>query len=401
MKFIKARRAACLLGAVLFLSGMNAEATSPYMQEQNMDGSISDEDAVQDENIREDGIGGENQRAGDEKVLAEYQDYIARFESIERVDDIEDNNYRIFEDQLFPYIMESFGTEEVSIIPALEKDCGRMAIFIADADGNILYKTNQLETNNLIRGQLEQPVVGLASIAFADVNGDGFSDIILITKCVNTTGEYTDKPYKVGDVLFQKEREFYRDYRISDKLNRFDMNKSANSIISYVRDGQSVEYLYTATTLDELLENGFKVFEEQSYTRNFEKLGRLKVVPGVARISQYDVFMVFLVNEQGDIVWSFQPMGDYDNLYSLRGVSSGKDLDGDGLKDIVILARYSYEGNSGELEIGCKCSIYYQRTGGFDMDTDFQNTYQYTEEDTMEEMVKKIREYWGWKVEND
>ncbi|MCD7836815.1 MAG: VCBS repeat-containing protein [Lachnospiraceae bacterium] len=339
------------------------------------------------------------EETSDEMVLREYREYISRFEEIETVSDIELSGYRIFEEQVFPYIMESFGTEEVNIIPAIETEYSRIAIFIADFEGNILYKTNQLETNNLVRGQLEQPVTDLASIAFADVNTDGYSDIIIITTCVNSEGDYTDKPYKVGDVLFQRDKEFYRDYRISEKLNRFDMNKSANSIISYVRDGQSVEYLYTATTLEELLENGFKVFEEQSYMRNFEKLGRLKVVPGVAEISQYDVLMVFLVNEQGNIVWSFQPMGDYDNLYSLRGVSSGKDLDGDGLKDIVILARYSYEGDGGELDIGCKCSIYYQRTGGFDMDGDFQNTYQCTEEDTMEKMVRRIREYWGWNEE--
>lgn len=379
MKSGKIRIVAYIAVAVFCLSSMSAEAADLQMQENK-----ADERDYQDE-----------------KVLREYQDYIARFECIETVDDIENNNYRLLEDQIFPYIMESFDTEEVNIVPAIEKDCHRLAIFISDSEGNILYKTNQLETNNLVLGQLEQPVVDLASIAFADVNVDGLSDIIIITKCVNSTGDYTGKPYKVGDVLFQSEKGFYRDYRISDKLNRFDMNKSANSIVSYVRDGQSVEYLYTAKTLEELMENGFRVFEEQSYTRNFEKLGKLKVVPGVARVSQYDIFMVFLVNEQGDIVWSFQPMGDYDNLYSLRGVSSGKDLDGDGLKDIVILARYSYEGSNGELEIGCKCSIYYQRTGGFDMDKDFQNTYQYTEEDTMEEMVKKIREYWGWKVEND
>jgi len=387
MKLKKIRVAACFIMAVLFLNNINANAADIHEQT-----DINAGDRVKDEDKND---------AQDERILEEYRNYTAGFESIKKYDDIEKNNYRIFDDQIFRYVMESFGEEEVNIIPAIERDYHRLAVFIADEEGNILYKSNQLETNNLIRGQMEQPVRDIASIAFADVNLDGLSDIILITRCVNSSGDYTGKTYKVGDVLFQNDKGFYRDYRISDKLNRFDMNKSANSIVSYVRDGQSVEYLYTSTTLDELMKNGFRVFEEQSYTRNFEKLGKLKVVPGVARISQYDVFMVFLVNEQGDIVWSFQPMGDYDNLYSLRGVSSGKDLDGDGLKDIVILARYSYEDNSGELEVGCKCSIYYQRTGGFDMDTDFQNTYQYTEEDTMEEMVKKIREYWGWKVEND
>jgi len=91
-------------------------------------------------------------------------------------------------------------------------------------------------------------------------------------------------------------------------------------------------------------------------------------------------------------------MGDYDSLYSLKGIS-GKDLDGDGMKDLVVLARYTREDSSGESGVKSSCSIYYQRTAGFDMDTEFEKYYQCTEEDTMEELVRKIREYWGWQAE--
>ena len=112
----------------------------------------------------------------------------------------------------------------------------------------------------------------------------------------------------------------------------------------------------------------------------------------------YDSFLIYLVNEQGEIVWSLQPMLDYDGLYSLKGIN-GRDVDGDGMKDLVVLARYSREDESGEKVVENICSIYYQRTSGFEADTDFQNYYQYTEEDTMEDMIQKIREYWGWQVD--
>ncbi|MBP3460757.1 MAG: VCBS repeat-containing protein [Lachnospiraceae bacterium] len=280
----------------------------------------------------------------------------------------------------------------------MEENYHRLAIFLADAEGKILFKTNELETNNRIPGQLWQPTRDLGAVTFTDLNQDGRTDIVLITRCVNDTGEYAGKPYKIGDVLFQGEGIFYRDWRISDKINRFDMNRSVNSIISFVRDGNSTEFLYTATTLDELLKNGFTIIEEQHYTRRFEKLGRIQVVPGTFRMSEYDIFMIYLVDEQGDIVWSFQPMGSYDNLYSLRGVV-GKDVDGDGMKDLIVLARYTYEGPSGELLIQSACSIYYQRTSGFDIDTGFTENYLCTEEDTMEALIPKIRAYWGWKVE--
>lgn len=332
-----------------------------------------------------------------EEVLVRYQEYEQRFAAIETVADVEANGFDIIEEHVFPVILESFGEEEVTFMPAMESEYHRLALFIADAEGNILYKTNQLETNTLYKGRLEQPTSDIAAVSFQDADSDGFTDIILITKCVNDTGEYAGKTYKTGDVLFQRDGSFYRDYRISDKINRFSMNKSANCIVSFVRDGNSMEFLYTATTLEELLANGFQIIQEQCYYRTFEKLGRLQVVPGVVRMSEYDIFMIYLVNEQGNIVWSFQPMVDYDNLYSLKGMT-GKDVDGDGMKDLVVFARYSYEGPEGELIVESDCAIYYQRTSGFDIDTGFQEYYQCTEDNTLEELVIKIREYWGWKT---
>lgn len=44
------------------------------------------------------------------------------------------------------------------------------------------------------------------------------------------------------------------------------------------------------------------------------------------------------------------------------------------------------------------CTIYYQRTAGFEKDTDFTENYECTEEDTLEALVTKIRAYWGWQT---
>ena len=327
----------------------------------------------------------------------EAEKYLARFEAVNCIEDIGQNGYDMMEDQIFPIVLEGFGGKEGFFIPAMDRNYRRMAIFLTDHEGNIVFKTDELETNNRIAGKLKQPTRGLSAVTFSDLNRDGRTDIILITKCVNDVGEYAGKSYKVGDVLFQGEETFYRDYRISDKINRFDMNKSVNCIIAYVRDGHSTEFLYTARTLQELEKNGFHIIEEQCYTRKFEKLGRLQVVPGTYRMSVYDIFMIYLVNEQGNIVWSFQPMGSYDNLYSLRGIT-GKDVDGDGMKDLVVLARYTYEGPNGELMIESDCAIYYQRTSGFDIDTGFTDHYRCSDEDKMEELIPKIRAYWGWQI---
>lgn len=348
------------------------------------------------------GDGGENAQPPMDEELAQliqrYEEYQERFAAIDTVEDIELNGFEALESQSFPVVLESFGEEEVTFLPIMEKQYHRLAVLITDGEGRILFKTNQLETNNRCPGQLEQPVKDVAAVSFHDVNEDGLTDIILITNCENEAGAYAGKLYKTGDVLFQQERSFYRDWRISDKINRFSMNKSAKFIISYVRDGSSTEILYTAATLDELLDNGFQIIQENSYYQSFEKQGRLKVVPGIIHIAQYDVFMIYLVNEQGNIVYSFQPMEDYDNLYALRGLMC-KDVDGDGMKDIVILGKYSYDGADGETIVDSKCDIYYQRTDGFSVDKDFSDYYQCTEEDTVRDLLKIIREYWGWRIE--
>lgn len=338
-------------------------------------------------------------------VLAQYEEYCGRLAAIEDRADISENGFVVVEDQIFPINPENEDEDEeekedsIIMIPAFDAQYSRLALFFADESGQILYKTDQLETNNCVRGRMEQPNDEIASVSFQDLDKDGRRDVIIITSCVNDSG----KVYKVGDVLFQsrtKEFGFYRDYRIADKINRFGMNKSAETIAAFVRDGYSTEFLYTAATLEELLSHGFEIITEQCYTRTFGKLGKLQVVPGTYRIADYDIFLIYLVNEDGDIISSLQPMGDYDNLYALKGVSC-RDIDGDGLKDIIVLARYSYEGENGELLIESDYRIYYQRTGGFSADTEIREQYQCGDEDTMEGLVEKARAYWGWKVEND
>lgn len=148
-----------------------------------------------------------------EEIVLCYEEYEQRFAAIENVQDIEANGLQIITAHVFPVLLESFGEEEVTFLPAMDNAYHRLAIFIADSEGKILYKTNQLETNYLFKGSMKQPTTNLAAVSFRDANQDGLTDIILITKCVNDTGDYAGKPYKTGDVLFQKEKGFYRDYR--------------------------------------------------------------------------------------------------------------------------------------------------------------------------------------------
>ena len=353
-------------------------------------------------------------------IRALYETYQERLNAIRTKSDISENGFDIVESQIFPFepeillepatesepdtasepsdITEAEPSSGLSVIPAFDRTYHRLALFLADADGTILYRTDQLETNNSIRGQMQQPKQEIASVAFQDLNGDLRTDIILITVCEGADG----RRYKVGDVLLQStdQLSFYRDYRISDKLNRFGMNKNAKSITAFVRDGDSTEFLYTALTLKELRQHGFQIITEQSYTRTFGKLGKLQVVPGTYRIADYEVFLIYLVNEQDYIMSVLLPMGEYDNLYALKGINC-RDIDGDGLKDIIVLAKYSYEDEEHKLAVASDYSIYYQRTGGFSADTEIKSQYPCTDEDTMQTIVEKARAYWGWETDND
>ncbi len=343
-------------------------------------------------------------------VKDQYENYCTRFDQIKTKTDIEGNGFHIIDNHTFPVSLRDYG--EVLFIPAMDSAYNRMAVFLVKNNGEILYKTDQLETNNRSQGEMNQPNKGFAAVSFQDVNEDGLTDILLITFCENQTGAYAGKIYKVGDVLFQnplhgntterekKEPVFYRDYRLSEKVNRYNMNKSIKFMTSYLVQGNSTEFLYTATTLEELKDHGFQISTEQSYLTNFEKWGRLSVVPGTYRMAEYSVFMIYLVNEQGYIVWSFQPMGEYENLRELKGLSC-KDIDGDGLKDIVIMAHYSFEETDNVYSSQTDYSIYYQRSNGFFPDTEVKSRYQCTESDTLEEIEKQARNYWGWGENND
>ncbi|MCM1121725.1 MAG: VCBS repeat-containing protein [Eubacterium sp.] len=330
------------------------------------------------------------------QLLADYEDYQARLYAVERQREIGEYGFSVIEDQIFP--IETAGYGSVYLVPAMEEKYHRLALFFTKEDGTVVYRTDQLAANSWNIGSLEQPIRAISAVSFQDLNRDGRMDIILIVDCRNKTGAYSGKSYKVGDVLFQDSEGFYDDYRVSDKINRFGMNKSAESIIAYVRDGYSTEFLYTASTKRELLKNGFVITAEQDYSRQFEKLGYLEVMPGTYTMAEFTTFMIYLVNEQGEIVWSFQPMGDFDNLYALKGIAC-RDIDGDGMKDLLVLARYSYAGNDNEVVVRNDYAIYYQRTSGFETDTEVKKKVICSEEDTVAELVEKARAYWGWSPE--
>lgn len=343
------------------------------------------------------GTGVKEPETEEQEDVRKYQDFLRRMDGVATRQQIEENGFTVMEDHVFP--LEMAGEGEVFLVPAIDWECQRLVLFFADEEGKILFRTERLTANCQMPGKLKQGNRGVAAVAFPDIDRDGLDDVVLITVS-NGSEDGTGAMYKVGDVLFQGEGGFYRDWRLSDKINRFGMNKSVRLAMSFAMDGEPAELLYEAVTMTELKARGFVVDERYSYKKNFEKLGELLVVPGFYKMAEYYIFMIYLVNDQGKIVWSAQPMGEYENLYGIVGIDV-QDIDGDGLKDLVALARYTYDVPEGQRITEKDYTIYYQRTGGFLMDTEFKSRYPCGEETTMEDIVESARFYWGWGAGND
>ena len=300
---------------------------------------------------------------------ASYNAYKKSFDNVQAERDITKNGFRIIETQVFDIDHAALGL--LSLIPAIHPDLNRLALFFVRKNGSVAFKTDDLMGNTWLKGQTIQTTLDVSSLAFRDLNGDGSDDIVILCVCKNESGPYTDKTYQVADVLFQSKEGFYRDPRISDKINRFDMNKTDWAVIAFVRDGISMEFLFTAKTLDELLANGFKKISFQSFPERFEKFGVVDVVSGYFTMAGQNYLMVYLIDQNGKICWNFQPMQDHVNFYAIESLSF-PDIDKDGNKDFLIIAQYADYDAKGKVVIKKDYNLYVQRSGYFQEDKEWR-----------------------------
>ncbi|MCL2461234.1 MAG: VCBS repeat-containing protein [Defluviitaleaceae bacterium] len=324
---------------------------------------------------------------------SDYERYKAAFDAIGAVGDIAAAGYEAAEPEFITdYFASACVDAECTLYPAVNRQYGRAALFFAGDDGKILYKTDDLECNNFLPDSLYQPNTGIAAVSERDLNGDGYKDILLLTNCAYDGGKF-----KIGDILYQGKDSFYRDWRVTDNINRFGMNKDIDMMTAYARDGQSAEFLYSASTLDELEKGGFVPLQWQTFDVDFQKFGSVTVVPGTYAMGRNYIFIIYLVNSDGQIVWNFQPMHNNDNFSQMTHISF-KDVDGDGWADLTVLAIYKTLDDNNDTITVTDFSIYYQRSGYFFEDKDFHAEYlpKLTGSETTEDIVQAARLYWGW-----
>ena len=85
------------------------------------------------------------EKTDETSVQAEYEAYYDRFLSIENRDGIAGGGFLVVEDQIFP--LDPDDEESILMVPAFDEKYNRLALFIVDVDGQILYRTEQLEKN--------------------------------------------------------------------------------------------------------------------------------------------------------------------------------------------------------------------------------------------------------------
>ena len=71
-------------------------------------------------------------------LVQKYEDYQESFARIEKVEDIEDSGFEKIEDHTFSVMLESFGEEEVRLVPIMHKEYHRLAVLVTDGEGKVL-----------------------------------------------------------------------------------------------------------------------------------------------------------------------------------------------------------------------------------------------------------------------
>lgn len=322
-----------------------------------------------------------------------YNAYRYSLNAVQFEDDIPKNGFRAIESQTFDVEHGQLG--RLKLIPAIHREYGRMALFFVLGDGSVVLKTDDFMANTWLQGELRQTNRDVICISCVDLDGDELQDIIVISSCSNDSMSGSGKTYNVGDVLFQNETGFYRDPRVSDKINRFDMNKSAEYIGAFVHDGVSMEFLFVAKDFNELLAGGMKPINYLRVSEHLEKFGVVEVIPGFYSMMGQSYLMIYIVGQDGNVLWDFQPMHQHESFYDILAMSL-KDIDGDGSKDLTLLARYAASDGAGGSYLITDYEIYYQRAGYFLEDTEFKRGYACGEDDNIDTITEKARQYWGW-----
>lgn len=151
-------------------------------------------------------------------------------------------------------------------------------------------------------------------------------------------------------------------------------------------------------TVSSLVARGLQVIENQSFEVELNHWGKVKFISG--KYLKDGVFKAsfHLADEQGNIIYSFPEFNgnEWPSFEGIRAVSF-KDLNQDGLKDVIIIAEYiTGAGEQGTTPFPV-ASIYFQKAKSFEALSDLDEKINSAgKNETVEEVLNFTR---GWKFE--
>jgi hypothetical protein len=133
---------------------------------------------------------------------------------------------------------------------------------------------------------------------------------------------------------------------------KITITKKSNDNIMRIPEGT---FEFTPYNLKDI--NGLKIIENQTFTVNLNSWGNVKFVSGKLTSGSHIPLVFYLTDEDGNILYTF----DVNLPYSIDiEAVSFKDLNKDGLKDIIIIASDTYDG-APKTEIA---TVYFQNADG-------------------------------------
>lgn len=114
-----------------------------------------------------------------------------------------------------------------------------------------------------------------------------------------------------------------------------------------------------------LEQQGYYV-ESYSFDLNMDRFGKVKLVPVSLVKGNPDQLSFILVDEEQNIVYELptfigESYGTYDHLIAVYM----RDVNGDGLKDVIVIAQYTAENGKGWIEGRSVAGVYFQTEDGF------------------------------------
>ena len=155
--------------------------------------------------------------------------------NIENLNELKRKGLKVIEDQSFPVDLENWGKVRFVSSEFPIGGTSKLRFYLADSKDNILYTFPDFYGNQW------STFYEFKAVSFNDVNNDGFKDIVIIADFATGVGENGATPFHVGEIYFQKNKEFISLYDLDKQINSTNNNANIDMILKFSKGKVSKE----------------------------------------------------------------------------------------------------------------------------------------------------------------